>query len=167
MQLQNGVWCFARLKTPNSYRTIKFGEDFSKYLKSIKFIQDQNRLRLGEYYKTNKLKNTLSQPEEVIEVTDFVNVKENGDMLTTNSNKVISRIAKEMGIDFNYHMLRHKYCSTLADHNVNPTMIKENAGHSKAEFTFNRYIHPSEGQREYAASVIDSEIPFNTKDISK
>ncbi len=161
LQKQNGVWCFADLKTKNAARTIKFGEGFATYLRSHKELQRQNKLRFKEFYATNKILDTQDRANAVIEIEDFVNVHENGKMLSADSNKVISRIAKTMGIDFNFHKLRHGYCSMLAEHSVNPTTIKENAGHGNCWFTFDRYIHSTDGQREQAAQIIDNEIEFS------
>lgn len=160
LQYRHKVWSIVPLKTPNAYRTIKFGPEFAEYLKSIKLIQAQNRLRFGEFYNNNKVVDATTRTETTLEIADFVNVKENGEMLTTNSNKVITRIAKTMGFKFNYHMLRHKYCTTLASNNVSPTTIKEFAGHSRAELTYSVYIHPSEEEKISAAALIDSQIPF-------
>lgn len=160
LQYRNKVWCFAPLKTVNAYRTIKFGPAFAEYLKSIKLIQEQNKLRLKGFYNTNKVIDATTRTETVLEISDFVNVRENGEMLTPNSNKVITRIAKDMGLEFNYHMLRHKYCTTLAMNKVSPTMIKENAGHSRAELTYSVYIHPTESEKIQAAEFIDNEISF-------
>lgn len=160
LQSRKSVWCIAKPKTRNSIRVIKFGEEFSSYLQAMKRLQEDNKLRYGVMYKSNRVIDTTVRPETPTDIPDFVNVKENGDFMTPNSNKVIARTAKELGFEFNYHMLRHRYCSLLASNSVSPTVIKENAGHSNANFTFSRYIHPTETEKEIACQVIDKSINF-------
>ena len=54
-------------------------------------------------------KGTIAKPI-YMEITDFVNIKPNGEMLSTNSIKFLSKIIKgELKIDFKFHNLRHPY----------------------------------------------------------
>ena len=156
LQKRNGIWCFAPTKTAKSARTVYFGEEFSKYMKFVKDLQDQNRKRLKEFYKSNKIINCMGKTEETIEVEDFVNVKENGSMLSPDSNKVISRIAKEMGLKFKFHMLRHYYISTLQQNGVDITVIRDNVGHSGLRTILEVYAHTSAEQRASAGALIDN-----------
>ena len=155
------VWCIAPPKTPNSVRVIKFGEDFASYLKAVKKYQEENKAKYGEFYQSNKVMNTLVKPETMVEITDFVNVKENGHFLTPYSNKVIGRTARELGFtDFRYHHLRHRYCTLLAESGVSPAVIKENAGHSSPRVAFEKYIHPTDREKEVACNLIDKSMVF-------
>ena len=96
------VWHLVPVKTPKSERKVYFGEEFSQYMQFVKKMQEENRKRLGKFYKSNIINAAMDRnhPEivETWEVEDFVCVKENGSMLSPDSNKVISRIAKEMKI---------------------------------------------------------------------
>lgn len=161
LQRHKNVWCLTSPKTRNSVRVIKFGEEFARYLKEVKAMQEENRKKYGEFYKTNKVVNGLVRDNTVIEVNDFVNVKENGEFMTPYSNKVIGRTARELGFtDFRYHHLRHRYCTLLAENGVSPAVIKENAGHSSPRIAFEKYIHPTDREKEIACNLIDKSMEF-------
>lgn len=161
LKRQKGIWCIAPPKTGNSVRVIKFGEEFARYLKEVKAIQEENRKKYGEFYKSNRVLNTLVKPSVVVDINDFVNVKENGEFMTPDSNKVIGRTARELGFtDFRYHHLRHRYCTLLAENGVSPAVIKENAGHSSPRIAFEKYIHPTDREKEIACNLIDKSMEF-------
>ena len=161
LQYRGEKWCLTSPKTINSVRVIKFGEEFARYLKEVKAVQEGNKAKYGEFYRTNKVVNGLSRDNNVIEVNDFVNVKENGEFMTPYSNKVIGRTARELGFtDFRYHHLRHRYCTLLAESGVSPAVIKENAGHSSPRIAFEKYIHPTEREKEIACNLIDKSMEF-------
>ena len=123
-------------------------------------MQEENKKRLGKFYKSNTIKESMDKfhPElgEVITVEDFVCVKENGEMLSPDSNKVISRIAKEMGIEFHFHLLRHYYASTLQQNGVDITVIRDCLGHSNLRTLLEVYSHCNEEQRRSAGALIDT-----------
>ncbi len=160
LQKRNGIWHFVPLKTPKSERTIYFGEDFSEYMQYVKKMQNEDRRRLGEFYKSNKVGESMDRyhPEisETIIVEDFVCVKNDGSMLSPDSNKFISRIAKDMGLTFNFHMLRHYYASSLQQNGVDITVIRDCLGHSGLRTLLEVYSHCNEEQRKSAGALIDS-----------
>ncbi len=155
-----GVWTFTDPKNFQSIRTVYFGEEFAQYLQFVKKLQEHNRKRYGEYYNSNTLRNSvgLLNPLQgkMIVVNDLVCVKEKGDMLSPDSNKVISRISKSMGIDFHFHLLRHYYISALHQNGVDITVIRDNVGHSGLKTIMKVYSHTSEEQRTRAGAVVDS-----------
>ncbi len=154
-------WCIAPTKTGNSVRVIKFGEEFARYLKEVKAMQEENKAKYGVFYKDNRVLNTLVKPAVVVDINDFVNVKENGEFMTPYSNKVIGRTARELGFtDFRYHHLRHRYCTLLAENGVSPAVIMENAGHSSPRVAFEKYIHPTDREKEIACTLIDKSMEF-------
>ncbi|WP_251861079.1 site-specific integrase [Clostridium sp. Marseille-Q2269] len=141
LQYYNKKWCFTSLKTKNSYRKIMFSNKFKDYLLSL--IQKQ-KLSI-DFYKDTYKKNIIidtNHDNKVIYVTDFVNVKPNGEMLNTYSHKIISRITKQdYGIDFKFHNLRHTHATFLLEKGVNPKYIQQRLGHSKLDFTLRLYTH--------------------------
>jgi len=168
LKRQKGIWCIAPPKTGNSVRVIKFGEEFARYLKEVKAIQEENRAKYGEFYKSNRVLNTLVKPSVVVDINDFVNVKENGEFMTPDSNKVIGRTARELGFtDFRYHHLRHRYCTLLAENGVSPAVIKENAGHSSPRIAFEKYIHPTDREKEIACNLIDKSMEFKVNKVEE
>ena len=132
-------------------------------------MQKQNRLRYKEFYiKSNKIVNAFkNRPRSIVNVEDFINVKQNGEMLTPDSNKVISRIAKEMGINFNFHLLRHNYMSALADSGVGLSVIRDNVGHANLRTMLETYLHSSNVEKEKAGEIIDTLMNFTQLNGSK
>ena len=108
---QDKQWCFAPLKTVNSYRSVNITAEFAQYLADMKMQHDAERKLYGDGYKRNFVTDRREpKKEEVIEVPDFINVKANGEMLTTNGAKFLARIIKkDLGIHFKFHNLRHPY----------------------------------------------------------
>lgn len=160
LQKQNGIWHLVPVKTTRSERIVYFGEEFAEYLQFVKKMQEENKKRLGKCYKNNIIKESMDKyhPElgKVITVKDFICVKEDGSMLSPDSNKVISRIAKEMGIDFHFHLLRHYYASTLQQNGVDITVIRDCLGHSGLRTLLEVYSHCNEEQRRNASALIDT-----------
>lgn len=95
----------------NAYRSVNITDSFCNYLKKLKSEQDESRRLYSDGYKRNFVTDRLERNKEnLMEITDFVNVKINGEMLSTNSIKFMSRIFKnELHIDFKFHNLRHPY----------------------------------------------------------
>ena len=89
---QDRKWCFCPLKTLNAYRSVNITDSFCEYLLKLKETHEDNKLLYGSGYKRNFVTDRLTKNKEnLIEVTDFVNVKMNGEMLTTNSIKFMPR----------------------------------------------------------------------------
>ncbi len=160
LQKRDGIWHLVPTKTPKSERTVYFGEEFSQYMQFVKKMQDGNKKRLGQFYKSNIVKVAMDRnhPEivEIEDIDDFVCVKEDGSMLSPDSNKVISRIAKEMGLKFNFHLLRHYFASSLQQNGVDITVIRDCMGHSNLRTLLEVYSHCNEEQRRSAGALIDS-----------
>jgi len=164
-QLQNikKRWAFTTPKTSNSYRTIRFGQKFSDYMQALKRQQEEFRRLQGPYWKKNLIVDSSNPKEKkppTIIVEDFVNIKPDGEMLNTNSHKVIARIAaKELNIDFKFHNLRHTHATKLLENGLNPRYVQERLGHSKLEFTLRLYTHVTQSMDESAAKVMDTAFP--------
>lgn len=104
----------------------------------------------------------IKNKENLIEVTDFVNVKTNGEMLTTNSIKFLSRtIRDDLGIQFKFHNLRHTYATILAESGISPRYVQEMLGHSKLEFTLKYYTHVTEKMGALARNTLESSVTFD------
>lgn len=159
---QDRKWCFCPLKTKNAYRSVNITDSFCEYLKKLKEHHDDNKRLYGDGYKRNFVTNRLERNKEfLMEIDDFVNVKLNGDMLTTNSIKFMSRVCKnDLGIHFKYHNLRHTYATILAESGVSPRYVQEMLGHSKLEFTLRYYTHVTEKMGILARNALESTVTF-------
>lgn len=161
LQNYNKKWCFTTLKTQNSYRTIAFGDTLKNYMLDLKKKQEQGQLFYDDYFRENIILDARDKTHKILKIDDFVNVKPNGEMLNTNSHKVISRIAKsEFDIDFKFHKLRHTHATMLLEQGLNPRYIQGRLGHSKLEFTLRLYTHITRNMEIEASKVLDSQLDF-------
>lgn len=96
-----------------------------------------------------KLSHYLKQWFEV-NPYDLVICDDNGCLIPPLTfNMRIRTIAKNLDINFHYHMLRHTYATELMMAGVNPIVVKELLRHSEVATTWNTYTHPqNEDQRE-------------------
>lgn len=162
LQRQNKKWSFVPPKTESSYRTIKIGKGLKDYLLEVKAQQDGNRELLGDYYKSNIIVDARNKnnPTTLI-VDDLINVKPDGSMLNTHSNKVLSRICREeLNVEFKFHSLRHTHATMLAESGVNPKYVQQRLGHAKLEITLRYYTHITDEMHEKVANILDSRINF-------
>ncbi|MBE6700390.1 MAG: site-specific integrase [Ruminococcaceae bacterium] len=159
---QDKKWCFCPLKTTNAYRSVNITDSFCTYLKNLKAKQEENKAFYGDGYKRNFVTERLVRnKEKLMEITDFVNVKINGEMLTTNSIKFMSRTLKaDLDIPFKFHNLRHTYATVLAESGISPRYVQETLGHSKLEFTLRYYTHITEKMGGMARKALESAVSF-------
>lgn len=97
-----------------------------------------------------------------MEVTDLINVKKNGGMLTPSSIKFLSRIIKDdLNIPFKFHNLRHIYATVLAESGISLRYVQEMLGHSKLEFTLKYYTHTIGHMADMARVAIDKKQRYS------
>lgn len=65
----------------------------------------------------------------------------------------IRKVAKELDIDFHFHMLRHTYATELMRSGANPIVVRDLLRHSRVNTTWNIYTHP---KREDQRNALDS-----------
>lgn len=165
LRFEDKKWCFTPLKTPSSYRSIEVTQTFLDYLKAIKLKQDEERRFYGDAYHNENYvwERREKNQDEKIAVPDFINIKQNGAMLTSDSEKFMARIIKQdCGIPFKFHNLRHTYATILAENGAHPKYVQAQLGHSKFEFTLRYYTHVTDKMGQQAMAVLESEIkvPF-------
>lgn len=161
LQRYNHRWTLTTLKTPNSYRTVSFGENLKAFLLALKEQQQQNFAELGHYYKTNTVMDETGKKTTVEEIVDFINVKPDGEMLNTYSTKYITRVCKdELNIPFKPHNLRHTHATLLLEQGMNPKYVQERLGHAKLEFTLRLYTHVTGNMHEKARHILDESFKF-------
>lgn len=87
---------------------------------------------------------------------DFINRKENGELLTTDSMKHwVKVINAELGIHLKYHNLRHCHASYLAAMNVPAVALQERLGHKKISTTYLYYISTNEIAKDKLIKAIN------------
>ena len=92
---------------------------------------------------------------------DYVFLDRNDKPITTNITRMANvsghwnRMMKKVGVkDFKLHDLRHDFCSTLVQNDVDIYVVSQLAGHSKVEMT-ERYAHLAPAQTKNAMKVFD------------
>lgn len=136
-----GVFEFGTPKTKSSRRIITIGSTLAAILKRQKTYQNENKLKYGQYYKKS----------------DFVCTKENGENITTDTLKYLSRVVNyELGIDFNFHSLRHTHATMLLEAGANIKDIQKRLGHSRLATTMDTYSHVTEKMKLNTVDIFES-----------
>ena len=138
-------WVFGPPKTNSSIRIIKIGTTLLNILKRHAEDQEGNRKKYGQYY----IKHDF----------DFVCLKENGELLTVDSLKYLSRVVNyELNIDFKFHSLRHTHATMLLESGANIKDIQARLGHSKLATTMDTYSHVTKKMSEDSVNIFESII---------
>ncbi|HBG1860693.1 tyrosine-type recombinase/integrase [Clostridioides difficile] len=128
-------------KTESSYRKINIGDTLTKVLREHKKLQKEMKLKFGEWYINS----------------NFVCTKEMGEHVTTNSLKYLSRVVNyELGIDFNFHSLRHTHATMLLENGANIKDIQHRLGHAKISTTMDTYSHVTNNMRNQRVNIFES-----------
>lgn len=138
-------WVFGSPKTNSSIRIIKIGATLLNILKRYAEDQEENRKKYGQYY----IKHDFN----------FVCLKENGELLTVDSLKYLSRVVNyELNIDFKFHSLRHTHATMLLESGANIKDIQARLGHSKLATTMDTYSHVTKKMSEDSVNIFESII---------
>ncbi|WP_129596566.1 tyrosine-type recombinase/integrase [Anaerophilus nitritogenes] len=134
-------WVFGTPKTSSSNRKIMIGNTLINILKKHRKLQIENKLKYGKHYTNN----------------NFVCTKENGNLVTTDSLKYLSRIVNyELGIRFNFHSLRHTHATMLLEAGANIKDIQERLGHSQLSTTMDTYSHVTSKMKKDSVNIFES-----------
>lgn len=140
---EKGIYELGTPKTKSSYRTIKIGDTLVNILKKHRIWQKKNKLEYGQYYKDS----------------NYVCTKENGDQITTNTLKYLSRVVNyELKINFNFHSLRHTHATMLLEAGANIKDIQKRLGHSKISTTLDTYSHVTKKIETETVNILENII---------
>lgn len=161
-------------KTTSSMRKIKIGKTLIKELKEQRRWQLESRFRYGEHYVQQYESVERVGPKEMRRIyflpvhlpvppkfkrVDFVNIKEDGEFLTTDSLKYPSRVIHySLGIEFNYHCLRHTHATMLIEAGANPKDVQARLGHSRISTTLDTYTKSTEQMANNTVDIFEKII---------
>lgn len=138
-----GIFELGTPKTKSSNRTIVVGDTLINILKKHNLFQKENKLKYGEYYINS----------------NFVCTKENGELITTDSLKYLSRVINyELGITFNFQSLRHTHATMLLEAGADIKDIQERLGHSKLATTMDTYSHVTNKMKNDTVNILENII---------
>ena len=171
LRFEDRKWCFTPLKTKSSYREIDISDNFIAFLQALRERQEKNKALYGDAYHSKNIvwDRRIKNQDKRTEISDFINIKQNGSMMTSDSEKFLARIIKnDCGIPFKFHNLRHTYATVLAESGINPRYVQEQLGHAKLEFTLRYYTHVTDimGKKAMEAVQAAIEVPASFKDSS-
>lgn len=141
-------WTFGTPKTQSSHRIINIGPSLVKILQDHKIYQDEMRIKYGHWYKES----------------NFICTKENGENITTESLKYLSRVVNyELKINFNFHSLRHTHATMLIENGANMKDVQNRLGHSKLSTTMDTYAHVTPNMQRQTVDIFENAINNPTK----
>ena len=71
---------------------------------------------------------------------------------------------KELGIDFNFHSLRHTHATMLLEDGVKPKIVQERLGHSRIATKMDKYVHVTRKMKTEAVDIFAQRLKNPLKD---
>ena len=147
-----GKWLVSAPKTKKSERVIPFGDSLLSTLESIKAYQLKNKIKYGEYYIKNFVKDDVINEAEGEEM-DFLFTKMWGSFVDYHT---MEKKVKKYG--FKFHEIRHLHATRLIDSGINAKIVQERLGHSNIAITLQTYTHPSEQAQREAVDIFEKNV---------
>lgn len=159
MNFADGVFTIGPVKTVKSSRTIDIPDVLWDYL----LAKDFKRLEVIESnpdaYRATEVVLEVDEYGKVLGKIvggDFINRKDNGELLTINSMKYWRNVIKdETGIEFKFHGLRRTHATMLANMNTPMIELMHRMGHVKFSTTEKYYIDANHLARELLKTKIN------------
>lgn len=155
----------------HSKRVIPFGEMLYKALKAEKKRQMENELLYGEFYTIQYLNDFTdekgmrltyieqAQKGTLRNVSRFplICLHENGEMTTeVIFRSCVQKIQRTLGIDFDYHCLRHTHATKLVEADVGAKAVQNRLGHKQISTTLAAYVHHTDSMAQEAAAKFEA-----------
>ena len=137
---QEGEWVLGTTKTVSSEREILLGPTIINILKKHRIWLKKNKLKYGVHYTES----------------DHVCVKECGSIITPAVVKYnTSKMKEKLGIDFNFHSLRHTHATTLMENGAKVKDIQNRLGHSRSAITIDTYLHLTKKMQTESVDIFE------------
>ena len=126
------------------------------FLLDYKAQQEDNKRTKG-YRSTEIVYDRFGKgKDEPIQGGDFIQRKENGELITINSVKYwTDKVKKEKQVDFHFHALRHTNASMLAARNIPLNTLVKHLGHGNANVAQKYYITSTELAEQRMRDALD------------
>lgn len=150
------VFYLGPLKTKNSKRDIYVPKALYDFLIDYKAQQEENKKCKG--YKNTEIiyDRNGKDKDEPIQGGDFIQRKENGELITINSVKYwTDKVTKQTGINFHFHILRHTNASMLAARNIPLNTLVRHLGHGNANVAQKYYVTSTELAKQRLMEALD------------
>lgn len=152
MGFEDGAICLGPVKTFAAVRNLDLTLAMVEHLFEKDNQQKETREANPDAYRNTEVvldKDKYGNILERIVSGDFINRKENGELLTPNSIKYWTRaIKKETGIDFNFHSLRRTHATQMVNLNTPVHELMLRLGHKKFQTTLNFYSDENKFTRD-------------------
>lgn len=153
------IWYFAPTKTLNSVRKVPMPQELSSYLMDLRSKQLAEKERLGDCYRGDDTLTGIYDNHgnfNLVKGFEFVNIKTNGERLTSDSTKYATRKIEHTtgrhrflldpkdpnsSINFHYHDFRSTYATLCAENGVAVEDLQDILGHKKITTTKEFYLH--------------------------
>jgi integrase len=160
-------WYLGDPKTATSNRTIPIGETLIKALREHRKLQLENRMKYGNYYMqyyvsdTNNIYGLDNKVE--YKTTDkkieFICCQENGTLINPDLARYCSRVINfELGIQFNFHSLRHTHATILIESGANMKDVQKRLGHAQLSTTMDTYVTATEKMSTQTVNIFEKAI---------
>ena len=149
MCCEDGCHCVGPVKTLAGYREVDLPKILLEHL-AAKYRQQGQAKEKPSYRNTERvLDKTKIKAGVPLLGGDFINRKENGELLTYNSIKFYSKkIKAETSVaDFKFHSLRKTHLTELAAMNTPAHVLMAHAGHKKISTTMKYYLGQDDDSR--------------------
>lgn len=137
---EEGEWVLGTTKTVASEREIHLGPSIIQTLKKHRTWLKKNKLKYGVHYHES----------------DHVCVKECGSIITPAVIKYnTAKMKKKLGIDFNFHSLRHTHATMLMENGAKVKDIQIRLGHSRSAITIDTYSHLTQKMKDETIDIFE------------
>jgi integrase len=170
-------WYFSTTKTESSNRTIPFGDTLYNALKQEKMEQMKNELKYGERYMVHILKKEVDEkgndlyrivPAQKNEAGNskrvhMVCVAEDGRYTSSRAYPYCNQVIRnELGIEFDFHTLRHTHATLLIESGANVKNVQKRLGHANIQTTLQTYVHDTAKMGEQSVELFEKATTTKT-----
>lgn len=160
LKKERGKWVY-RLPKYDSVRSLRMDPLYESALKAEIHQRKINQIRYGQYFTKcyllpdGTIEQALADTSLPYREIMPLSVRENGQLLTTDSFKYCARVIhQELGNSlFHSHCLRHTHGTILAENGAQPKTVMERLGHKDIKTTLERYIFNTDKMQDDAVRI--------------